>query len=279
VRWQVIIISVVAACLVAQSSMKPSEVEAFKLRIGWSSMLPPDLSGGVRADWQSLPVALQPTLAGLRKYSESVIFVEPGLMQLRLTWRREPKVVAVGVFVSMDPQQVRAKLISIASQTMRMTIPYVRGPQDLGEMSIRHQSKQGDSLLWVFHNVLVDVDNIGTGLDIVPAAYEIQAFMNRALTPALAAGAPRIDGIQLSPSPVHVGNEVSISVTPAPGTAPGLTSEFRESQPQLLDVKGADTFSSTYLARSPGQTRVDVTLIDKKTLLPPTRGVPVEVLP
>ena len=280
VRWQVIIISVVAASLVAQSSMEPNEVEAFKSRIGWSSMPPPDLSGGVCADWSSLPAALQPTLAGLRPYSESVISVEPGMVQLRLTWRREPKALAVGVFVSgIDPMQVRDKLVSIASNTMRMTIPFVRGPEDLGEMSIRDAEGESDMLLWVFHNVLVQVENMDSGFDIIPVVYAIQSFMNRSLTPVLAAATPGVDEIHLSPSPIHVGNEASVSLTLASGTASDLTAKFRESPSSLLEAKRSDALSATFLAKSPGQTHIIVTLLDRKTLLSPALSVPVEVLP
>ena len=242
-------------------------------------MPPPDISGGVRADWSTLLAPPQPALAELRPYSENVYSDEPGLVQLHRTWRKGPKLLAIAVYVSMDSMQVREKLIAIVSSTMRPTIPFVRGPKDLGELSIRHLVGHNDTLMWVFHNVLIKLENEGSEFDIVPAAYAIQAFMNRALTPALASVAPHVDGLHVSPSPIHVGNEVRLSVTLSPGTAPDINTRIRESSVELLGITGRDALSATFLAKRPGRTSLNVTLIDRRTMLSPPLSVPVEVLP
>ena len=175
--------------------------------------------------------------------------------------------------------QVRERLIRLVSETMRMTIPYVRGPEGLGEISVRHAARAGDTLLWVFHNVLVYVSNQGTGVDIEPIAHAIQEFMNRNFTPNFEPSVPAVQALDLSPSPVHVGAQVRVAVQLTSGSERDLTTDFREMPPALLDQQSSDALSANFLAKSPGQTRVEIILIDEKTLLSRPLSVPVEVLP
>jgi hypothetical protein len=275
VRWRAILICLTAAVMLERSAVIPDKEESFKLRVGWDAVPGADATDGVVADWSALAEFLKPTLQGLRIDSSAVYTGGPGLMELRYNLRRGPKQASIRVYVSsLGTAHARQRLLSFLTETNRRDVPGVRGPEDLGEISNLYATTHHQSLAWAFRNVCVYIRQDETDTDVVPIAYAIRDFMARSVKADAAASAPRA-AIDISPSPVHVGATVRVGVQPTAEAKVDIDVKPRA----LLGQQASDALSVTYLAQAPGHGEIEVSLLDRKTLLATSLRLPLEILP
>jgi hypothetical protein len=104
--------------------------------------------------------------------------------------------------------------------------------------------------------------------------------MESHLVPNISAYLPKVDALDLSPRSIHVGDEVHLAVKLAKGTSPEtIVTSIEQGNERLLMAKDIQALTGTYRAEHPGKSRIDVLLVDRKTLLSPPLSVSIEVLP
>ena len=265
----------------ANKTMHSDAVDDFKERIGIKTVPGLDATDGIRADWQALPTVISRQVSPLKLHWNQVIPIEPGLAKATFSWKRGTGSIEVWVFVSgIGPGHVREHLVLLASRTSRLTIPYERGPAHLGDVAIQHVAGPSTTINWTFRNVLVHVDNAGTGTPVEPIARAIQQYMEEHLAERISSYAPKVDDLEVVPRSIRVGDEVRLRVMLAKGTlAETLETSIDQGSERLLNAENITALSGTYRAKRPGRSRIDILLVDRKTLLSPALSVPIEVLP
>jgi hypothetical protein len=168
---------------------------------------------------------------------------------------------------------------------MMMKIPYERRAAPLGDLAIHDPRSPSETLMWVYRNVFVFVDNGETKFDVGPVAQAIQRFMEAHKVSRLADHLPVVDQIRVSANEIHVGDEFQVSVVLGKRTPlDSVMTDFVET----LDVKSLEdklelvtrtSLTATFKAEKPGQTHIDIPVMDRKTLLSPPLSVPINVLP
>ena len=261
--------------------MDPVEIQAFRDRIGIDRLTNGGAKDGVRADWNDLPAAMPSYLRRLKLSRGEIIAIEPGLTEFDFDWSRDPEFLSVWVFVSgVGPQQAREKLVSLASQIMMMRIPYQAGPPHLGDLSVQHTGGRSTAIIWTFRNVCIHVDNNGTGVPVEPVARAVQAFMKANVVPDISVHLPKADNVVVSPKTITVGSQVQVVVTLAKQTLPSdIVGRIRQGREGLLEEQEVQSFSATYQARQAGHSRINISLVNRKTLLSPDLGIDIAVLP
>lgn len=270
-----------------ESKMNQQRIDEFKARVGFASLAAITGADGVAADWTELPRRLAPHIAGKRVDAMQIVPMAPGLAKTEMVWREGARQVDVSVFVSgTGPGAAHDQLLSLASATMMMKIPYQPGPEGLGDLSVRHLVPPGDRLMWVYRNVCVLIDNEGSGVDLEPVARTVQQFMRSHWVARLAPHLPALERIDVSPKQAHVGDEIRVAVTLAK-TTPAASVETRiadvgeparEGSTYRLEVLSSQPLAAVYKAREPGRARVDVSVIDRKTLLSPPASINIDIL-
>jgi len=282
VRWRAILLCLTAAFMLERSAVIPDDdrkMTSFKSRVGWDEVPGVEATDGVVADWSELPELLKPVLMPeLRLESARVSAHERGLAQLEIDFRRRSRSVRIRIYVSSQgPALAREKLLSLVYWTNMMTIPHVRGPATLGEISLLSAHPQSSWLLWAFRNVCVDIYDDGT--QTLSVADVIQTFMSQHLRPAAATFVPSVDSVEITPSPVHVADRLRVAVKPSFAAELQLDDSYREEQSELLKSHGSDAVSRTYTAEASGNASIALHLVDSKTLLVTSLRLPLEILP
>jgi hypothetical protein len=236
----------------------------------------------VKADWRQLPDLLRTEVKGLRFDWQQTYPLAPGLVTMILGWKRRERQITAEVFVSgTGPGPARERLLKIATDTTKMECDMDLGPADLGDLSIQDVSPPFEELIWVFRNVCVMINNDGTGPEILPMARRIQTFMEAHVVKDLARHVPSVIGIEISPTPVRLGDTVSVRAKLAPDAAPAaeLLTEYRLAGADLLSPIARKGLEATFMAREAGHTAFEILVVDRKTLLSPKAGVVIDVLP
>jgi hypothetical protein len=79
---------------------------------------------------------------------------------------------------------------------------------------------------------------------------------------------------------INVGDEFQVSITLGKHTPPDyVITDFDEALQHKLELFTSTPLTATYRAKTPGQTRIDIPVMDRKTLLSPLRSVTVNILP
>ncbi len=239
---------------------------------------------GVCADWSALEKKLDKLFSHLRRFFADVDLLDRGLVGAHWVWRRGERSVSVSVSVSSAGfAAVHEKLFTSSTETTMVRIPYGPGPRDLGDLALRHRVEGGDLIMWVYRNVFVLLDGDAPGLDLEPTARVIQQFMEAHHTRRLAEHLPRVDRVDLSARQVRAGDEWKVSLQPAKGTdADGVTVEFEQddaADDYPLESLRSSRLSATYRAVAPGNARVGIRVVDRRTLLSPPLSATVEILP
>jgi hypothetical protein len=181
---------------------------------------------------------------------------------------------------SAGPAGAHQALLARASATMMLKIPYERRPARLGDLAIHDPRNPSQGVMWVYRNVCVVLDNDGTTLDVGPAAQAIQRFMEAHQVSRLADHLPAVDQVKLSANEIHVGDEFQVSITLGKHTPPdSVITDFDEALQHKLELLTTTPLTATYKAKTPGQTRVDIPVVDRKTLLSPPLSVTINILP
>jgi hypothetical protein len=269
-----------------EQTMDHNDLADFKNRIGFSSLAAMGVSEGVRADWDELPTALSGIVKGKRTDMNRVNCSQSGLGTRSFAWKYKDRSIAIEVDVSGGGQEgARRALLSRASATMMMKIPYERRAAPLGDLAIQDPRSPSDTLMWVYRNVFVFVDNGETKVDVGPVAQAIQRFMEAHKVSRLTDHLPIVDQVRVSANEIHVGDEFQISIILGKHTPLDFVmTDFVET----LDVKSLEdklelvtrtSLTATFKAEKPGQTQIDIRVMDRKTLLSPPLSAPINVLP
>jgi hypothetical protein len=136
-------------------------------------------------------------------------------------------------------------------------------------------------MVWVFRNVCVVVENDGNGPNVLSVSRRIQALMEAHVVPDVARYVPRVTRIDLTPSPIRVGDTFSVTVhLGAPVRVSEVMIEFHPTDTtDLFDWEENRGLERTFLAREPGRTALEIHVLDRKSLLSPKAGVVIDVLP
>lgn len=257
-------------------------LEEFKKRIGFSELEAATGPEGVVAPWDGLPGQLASVLKQLRLRSWGAGAVESGLADGRWTWAatKDQTALSVTVFVfGTGHAQAHAKLLSRASETTLLTIPYELGPSGLGDLSIRSFKPPSQVVMWVYCNVFVEVDNDRSGLVVEPVTRAIQRFMEAHRVPDVASHLPAV-AVKVSTEKIHVGDVFQVSINLGKRTPSlSLMTDFGVSLDDRLERLSREPLTATYKAKLSGQTRIEIPVADRKTLLSPALSVTLNILP
>ena len=173
------------------------------------------------------------------------------------------------------------RLLEIATDTTTVESHMVQAAEPLGDLAIEHFARAGDEMVWVFRNVCVVVENDGNGPDVLSVSRRIQAFMEAHVVADVARHVPTVTRIDLSPSPIRVGDTFRVTVHLGGHVrVPELMIEFRPADASdVLDWKENRGLERTFLAREPGRTAIEIHVVDRRSLLSPKAGVVIDVLP
>ena len=272
------------------SPKDPSEsfdrrIESFLERVGFAKLDRLTGADGVSANWDQLRISLSAQLPELRPYHFQADVLESSLVEASWNWQRRDKYLSVSITVSgAGFAKIHGRLRSLSTETTMVRIPYGPGPDGLGDLSVRHHAAGSDTIMWVYRNVCVSLDGDGPGADLGPIATTIQRFMEAHRVTRVAEYLPRVDRIDRSARRIQVGDEWRISFQLGKNTpADSVTTEIDEAIAgggghHLESVRTADG-EATYRAVSPGTARVEIHVVDRKTLLSPPLSASVEILP
>ncbi|HLL55495.1 MAG TPA: hypothetical protein VK447_18190 [Myxococcaceae bacterium] len=256
------------------------DLQSFKARIGFDRLVDsgsPDV--GVAADWDGIREFLPSREAGWTQFSDDVDPPMAGIVMRQWVFRRGKANFSLRIYVSsVGPSAARDRFLAAATTTSMMTIPYVRGPSHLGQVSVQMPGEPLQSVLWVFHNVFVQLrDN--SGISVEPIARALQGYMERHVTQNVSRYLPQFGKVNLSRNPVQVGQEVEVEVHPKDPAAMKRLRIGLSAPPTELDLTRQSTTASTYEALRPGKVEVEATLADQNFLLVSTTRVQVEIQP
>jgi hypothetical protein len=258
------------------------KIRKFKRLVGFDDLPGSDDPGGVRVDWHKLPTVLAEEVKGLRLDWESMSAFETGIGTAQWTWQRRDRQLHVEVFVSgTGPVAARQRLLEIATDTTTVESHMVPSVEVLGDLSIEHFARTGREMVWVFRNVCVVVENDGNGPNVLSVSRRIQALREAHVVPDVARYVPRVTRIDLTPSPIRVGDTFSVTVhLGAPVRVSEVMIEFHPTDTtDLFDWEENRGLERTFLAREPGRTALEIHVLDRKSLLSPKAGVVIDVLP
>ena len=258
------------------------KIRKFKRLVGFDDLPGSDESGGVLVDWHKLPTVLADDVKGLRLDWESMSPFKSGIGTAQWTWERRDRQLHVEVFVSgTGPVAARQRLLEIATDTTTVESHMVLAGEPLGDLAIEYCARTGHEMVWVFRNVCVVVENDGNGPNVLSVSRRIQKFMEAHVVPDVARYVPTLTRIDLSPSPIRVGDTFRVTVHLAPPVrVPQLMIEFRPTDASdVLDWEEDRGLERTFLAREPGRTALEIHVIDRKSLLSRKAGVVIDVLP
>jgi hypothetical protein len=258
------------------------KIRKFKRLVGFDDLPGWDDPDGVRVDWHRLPTVLVEEVKGLRLDWESMSSFKTGIATAQWTWQRRDRQLHVQVFVSgTGPVAARQRLLEIATDTTTVESHMVTSVEALGDLSIEHFARTGREIVWAFRNVCVVVENDGNGPNVLSVSRRIQAFMETHVVADVARHVPTVARIDLTPSPIRVGDTFSVTVHLGGHVrVPELMIEFRPADAaDLLDWEENRGLERTFLAREPGRTALEIHVIDRKSLLSPKAGIVIDVLP
>ena len=261
-------------------------LEMFEERVGFARLRSVTGADGVCAHWEDLRTRLSSHLPlNVRPYHFDVSPLESGLVEADWTWQRGEDSVSVEIVVSgAGPARVHERLFAIATETTMVRIPFGPGPQDLGDLAVRHRVPGADAILWAYRNVCVSVDGQGPDVDVEPVARTIQRFMVAHHVPRVAQCLPRVERVDRSAGQINVGDEWRLSlalakITPAESVMIDLAEIHERDAGCRLETIRVGSLAATYRAIAPGTARVDVRVVDRKTLLSPPLSASVQILP
>ena len=263
-------------------------VDSFKERIGFSKLKEVTGPDGVLARWEDLQKALTIQLKRLRLERTDCSVVESGMGEAEWIWRRGESSVDVSIFVSgAGPEKAQQKLLAIGSNTTMVRIPYEAGPADLGDLSIHDPRYPASGVTWVYKNICVDINTDGSGVDVEPIARVIQKFMEAHRVARLAEHLPRVERVDVSAKQIHVGEEWRVSFelgkkTPIESVLTEVGEEWQSLNlgwNRRLEAIKHSPLGAVYRGVAPGTARVQIRVVDRKTLLSPPLSVTVDVLP
>lgn len=148
----------------------------FRKKIGYESALAKEKKNEqVVVNWDNIPVP--PELDGWTLNRGTSVDPE-GTHHIRLDFARQAEQVYISVDV-FDPKNNRAadNLLLKADAVTTMTITDIRGPEDLGTLSLMSSSKSVDLVYWVYRNALAEVSTYGTDVPALTIARWLQKQM------------------------------------------------------------------------------------------------------
>jgi hypothetical protein len=191
--------------------VNPKALNEFKQRIGFDQLaVSRDPDVGVVADWDGVKEHLPTRAAGWEPFSEDVSTLPGGPVTRSWSFRRGKATFILSIHVcSTGPAAAREYFLSSVSLTSMPRIPYVRGPSWLGQLSVQMPGTPLQSVVWVFHNVVVELRDT-SGISVEPLARSIQGFMERHVSQHVSQHLPRIERVTVSRPQLRVEEEVEV---------------------------------------------------------------------
>lgn len=260
-------------------------IESFLERVGFAKLEHLTGTDGIRAHWDDLHALLSGQLNQLRPSFADGHVLESGLVEASWDWKRGGTHVSVSLYISgAGFSKVHQQLVALSTETTMVRIPYGPGPHGLGDLAVQHHAPESDTIMWVYRNVCVALNGDGPGVELEPIASTIQRFMAAHRVARVAEHLPRVDRVDRSATRIHVGDEWRISFRLGKNvSADSVTTEIDEAigaggRHHLESIKRSEG-EATYRAVSPGTARVEIHVVDRKTLLSPPLSASVEILP
>ena len=254
--------------------MNPKQDQLIK-QLGLDTLPPSSAQRGVSLPWTTDLVASLLQAGGLHGaslVSDTALPKGPGEAVHRWTWSTPTSPVArvqIDVYVaSAGPELARRRLVSVTTDNMMMTSPYVRGPADLGEVSATFPgSPQSGHVVWVFHNICVSLEkDDDPATDLLAIARAVQGALAQHVVEPLDPLVPRVDRVELSATEVRVNELLTVRVRMQGADPPPKFLVALYDRPSDVRVRDA-SLNLQLTADNPGNKALTILIADASTLL------------
>ncbi len=247
-------------------SHREAMLEHFKNNIGFDKLPPVEHSSrGVVVAWPDIRQA--PDLGPhWQILADTTWWERNGGIKNQILGRGGERLVFTIFLAQAGEDAARMFLLDKVSQTTMAAIPYIRGPANLGTLSLT-AGQPIDSVAWYFSNVVFQIEATNTALNILPLAKSLQSLAEGRVVPNIAANAPKPRSVMVSNRNAPIGQTVTVRLSMDQDKGQFnyvLDLEFDRSQISILS-QNDDAF--TLKGLRPGPATVKAHLIDKRTLV------------
>ena len=246
-----------------------AKIENFKKSIGFDRLPPvtPSASGivvawpnlwrlpGLGPDWQVL--------------ADTTWWEQAGGIRKQILGRGNEKLV-FNIFIAQGGEEsARNFLLDKVSQTTMAFINYVRGPSNLGTLSLVVSGHPVDSVAWYFSDGVFQIESYDTNVDILALAKSLQSLAETRVAEVAKSHAPQPESIKVNTHSAPVGFTVTAEIKLGQDPTQYLVDlEFDKSQVNILSQDGLE-FALQGL--KPGKATIKAHLVDKRTLTSSTQ--------
>jgi hypothetical protein len=254
----------------------------FNAKVGIDKLKIADDNQGVVADWSHpLDWTIFKTNEWQIDDNQTTYKAEHGVLREWVN-RRGKEALSIEIMISSSGNMpALERLVSLAINTTMLEVPFKKA-EGLGDFYLVNIYPRSKSRLWVYRNVCFDIrydaeDGEETSFDTFALAQWLQKYAEKHLVNNISVYYPQIDRVEITPSKIHVGDTFSISLTMTGNK--GVDNYVMESKiVNNLDSVSEDALTVRAKALEPGIGEVNITIIDRKTLLSVQKTVTVEVL-
>ena len=261
------------------SSLEKFTLNQFRREIGYSDLpVGVDPGEGVRFDWPPVTSLLAVDAAWKPVYDASHATNDAGVRKIDL--HRGSEELSLEIFVACTgPAGARAHLLDSASATMMSQIPYRRGPEGLGDLSIISRENDPGSIIWTLRNVCFHLRKTDSQLTLAPLAAALDLLARGHIVPRIADHLPKPANVVVSPPRVSEGAGVTVELKMPPEADLGrLEADFVQTG-QHLAVRARRGLTIEFTGRQQGTAELQFRVLDKRNLLVASVPLRIEVTP
>lgn len=262
--------------------MRNVQAELLKRKLELDAVSLPEPTQGIVLDWNTALV--QGFLADetWKLSGETTLSMGPGEAMHKWIWERRSGWLTVAVFVSSDgPLLARQRLVKLATENQLPNVPYVRGPDDLGDISTIFAGPPGFThLIWAYKHVCVSLKTQeARGVDVTRIARAVQTHLASQALVRLDEAAPQIEHVELSATRVRVKERLTIQIRMREADAQKQLLVDLKGRDQSLRLAGGPSLTTTLSVDVPGPRTLTMIVADQSTLLSAWTTVSFDVTP
>ncbi len=264
--------------------MNTDKEKEFISRMGFAKKALRPEQHGILADWGQIPQFTKNYRTGWKFYLDDKKVYQGGMGEASWSYRSKKGEESLSIQVTVFSKGQKAaieRMIMKATATTTMFCPYGPASESVGDfaaMSLNERIK--DSIMWIYYNVLVEIDASDNRYNVLPMAKSMQAFMEKHVSTEIDKHLPRVERIEVNPPRVGVGKKFQVKLyLPEDPASSDWMIDIDESldKPGYLNYVTRDGLTATFIGKKPGQGLISVQVLDKKTLLSPVLEISVEI--
>ncbi len=247
-------------------------VTQFKEKIDFEDSLEQNkLLKSVVVSWPLPTIAPQLSSKNWQILASSVVSYE-GFVKASWTLKLEQETISIQIAVSSEGNEIIQELfLTEATTTMMSESPYDNTDSLIGNLSVYVESEDLTSYLWIYQNVLFQIEGMFTTADIEGFSRWLQTKAEESLVDDLLVRLPPLDFIKIEPSEeLKINDSFSIQAIQnesSNGYDSAYTFDYKHEPFEALELLSENGNTATYRATEAGPVDIKIHIIDPKTLL------------